>query len=75
MAASRLACGPPWAVLLNLAFESNAFSRMRHLERKIVVITGGAIGIGIGCAIRLAAEGATLAIVDREVVAFSEAKA
>jgi NAD(P)-dependent dehydrogenase (short-subunit alcohol dehydrogenase family) len=40
-----------------------------------VVITGGANGIGICYAIRLAAEGATLAIVDREVVAFSEAKA
>ncbi len=39
---------------------------MRRLEGRIAVVTGGANGIGRGCALRLASEGAALAVIDRE---------
>jgi acetoacetyl-CoA reductase/3-oxoacyl-[acyl-carrier protein] reductase len=48
---------------------------MRRLERKIAVVTGGANGIGKGCAVRLAQEGAAVAIVDREPHALAEVRA
>ncbi len=48
---------------------------MRRLERKIAVVTGGANGIGKGCAVRLAQEGAAVAIVDREPDALAEVRA
>jgi NAD(P)-dependent dehydrogenase (short-subunit alcohol dehydrogenase family) len=39
---------------------------MNRLEGRIAVVTGGGNGIGQGCAIRLASEGATLALIDLE---------
>ncbi|MDF7776708.1 SDR family NAD(P)-dependent oxidoreductase [Sphingomonas sp. AOB5] len=39
---------------------------MRRLEGRVAMVTGGANGIGRGCALRLAEEGAALAVVDRE---------
>lgn len=39
----------------------------RRLDNKIVLVTGGASGIGAACAERLAAEGATVVIGDLEV--------
>ncbi|MFV3077044.1 SDR family NAD(P)-dependent oxidoreductase [Niveispirillum fermenti] len=39
---------------------------MKRLEGRVAIITGGANGIGRGCALRLAAEGAALAVIDLE---------
>ena len=39
---------------------------MNRFTSKVVIVTGGASGIGLATARRLAAEGATLAIVDRD---------
>lgn len=39
---------------------------MKRLEGRVAMITGGANGIGRGCALRMAAEGAALAIIDLE---------
>jgi acetoacetyl-CoA reductase/3-oxoacyl-[acyl-carrier protein] reductase len=48
---------------------------MKRLEGRIAVVTGGANGIGKGCALRFAAEGASIALIDREVVALAETRA
>jgi acetoacetyl-CoA reductase/3-oxoacyl-[acyl-carrier protein] reductase len=48
---------------------------MKRLEGRIAVVTGGANGIGKGCALRFAQEGATLAIIDREADALAETRA
>lgn len=40
---------------------------MKRVEGKVALITGGASGIGRGCARRLAAEGARVVIADRDV--------
>jgi NAD(P)-dependent dehydrogenase (short-subunit alcohol dehydrogenase family) len=48
---------------------------MNRLEGRIAVVTGGANGIGKGCALRFAQEGATLAIIDREGDALAQTKA
>jgi len=48
---------------------------MNRLEGRIAVVTGGANGIGKGCALRFAQEGASLAIIDRENDALEETKA
>jgi acetoacetyl-CoA reductase/3-oxoacyl-[acyl-carrier protein] reductase len=39
---------------------------MRRLEGRVAMVTGGANGIGRGCALRFASEGAVLAVIDRE---------
>ena len=41
-------------------------ARMHRLEDKVAIVTGGASGIGRGCALRLAAEGATVVVADRD---------
>lgn len=38
---------------------------MKKLEGKTAIVTGGARGIGLGCATELAAEGASIVLVDR----------
>jgi len=38
---------------------------MNRLQDKVAIVTGGAVGIGAACARRMAAEGATVAILDR----------
>jgi acetoacetyl-CoA reductase/3-oxoacyl-[acyl-carrier protein] reductase len=48
---------------------------MTRLQGRIAVVTGGANGIGKGCALRFAQEGATLAIIDREADALAETAA
>jgi len=48
---------------------------MKRLEGRIAVVTGGANGIGKGCALRFAAEGAAIAIIDREADALAETRA
>jgi NAD(P)-dependent dehydrogenase (short-subunit alcohol dehydrogenase family) len=45
---------------------------MGRLEGKVVVVTGGAVGIGAACARRMAAEGARVAILDRSDAAGRE---
>jgi 3(or 17)beta-hydroxysteroid dehydrogenase len=42
---------------------------MNRVDGKVAIVTGGASGIGRGCAQRLAAEGATVVIADRNEVA------
>jgi NAD(P)-dependent dehydrogenase (short-subunit alcohol dehydrogenase family) len=39
---------------------------MERLSGRVAMVTGGANGIGRGCALRLASEGAALAVIDRE---------
>jgi acetoacetyl-CoA reductase/3-oxoacyl-[acyl-carrier protein] reductase len=48
---------------------------MKRLEGKIAVISGGANGIGKGCALRFASEGAAIALIDREADALAETRA
>lgn len=40
---------------------------MRRLENRIAVVTGGAAGIGLACALRLQSEGATVIVTDLAV--------
>ncbi len=42
---------------------------MQRVEGKVAIVTGGASGIGRGCALRLVAEGATVVIADRNEAA------
>ena len=42
---------------------------MQRVEGKVAIVTGGASGIGRGCALRLVAEGATCVIADRNEAA------
>jgi NAD(P)-dependent dehydrogenase (short-subunit alcohol dehydrogenase family) len=44
--------------------ENKVAKRMRRLDGKVGIVTGGANGIGRACAIRLAAEGAAVGIAD-----------
>jgi acetoacetyl-CoA reductase/3-oxoacyl-[acyl-carrier protein] reductase len=44
---------------------------MRRLEGRVAMVTGGANGIGRGCALRFVGEGATLAVIDREADALA----
>jgi len=48
---------------------------MKRLEGKRAIITGGANGIGKGCALRFAAEGAAIALIDREADALAATRA
>jgi len=48
---------------------------MNRLEGRIAVVTGGANGIGRSCAVRLAQEGAAVALIDVEAGALDEARA
>ena len=45
---------------------------MNRLQDKIVIVTGGAVGIGAACARRMAGEGAKVAILDRSDTAGRE---
>jgi acetoacetyl-CoA reductase/3-oxoacyl-[acyl-carrier protein] reductase len=46
---------------------------MKRLAGKIAVVTGGANGIGLGCALRFVQEGADVALIDLEGGALAEA--
>lgn len=46
---------------------------MKRLQGRVAAITGGANGIGRGCALRLAREGAAVALIDREAGPLGEA--
>jgi len=48
---------------------------MRRLEGRVAMVTGGANGIGRGCALRFAREGAALAVIDREADTLAEMSA
>jgi acetoacetyl-CoA reductase/3-oxoacyl-[acyl-carrier protein] reductase len=48
---------------------------MKRLDGKIAVVTGGANGIGLGCALRFAQEGADVALIDLEADSLAEATA
>lgn len=48
---------------------------MQRLEGRVTVITGGGNGIGKSCAIRMAQEGARIALIDLEADALEHAKA
>lgn len=47
----------------------------RDLENKVIVVTGGGDGIGLECALAYMREGASVAILDRNVEATARAKA
>ncbi len=46
-----------------------------RLKERVAVVTGGANGIGLGCATRFVEEGAAVAIIDLEQAALDEARA
>jgi acetoacetyl-CoA reductase/3-oxoacyl-[acyl-carrier protein] reductase len=48
---------------------------VQRLQGKLAVVTGAAAGIGRACALRLAEEGAALALLDRDAAALDEAAA
>ncbi len=54
---------------------ANASSVGARLRDRVAVITGGANGIGLGCALRFAEEGARVAIIDLEQDTLNEARA
>src|SRR5215813_584595 len=48
---------------------------MQRLAGKLAVVTGAAAGIGRACALRLAQEGARLALLDRDATGLREVEA
>ncbi len=48
---------------------------MKTLENKVIIITGGAMGLGLATAIEVAKKGGNLALVDYNVKALEDAKA
>lgn len=48
--------------------------RAQRLRNRVAVVTGGANGIGLGCALRLAEEGAAVAVIDLEQDALDAAR-
>jgi NAD(P)-dependent dehydrogenase (short-subunit alcohol dehydrogenase family) len=47
---------------------------MKSLKNKVGVITGAAFGIGRALAVRFAAEGANLALADKDVVGLAQTR-
>src|SRR2546426_5642891 len=67
----RLVCGAPTAVWRQTMRERSDDMAGR-LEGKVALITGGGGGIGRGCALRFAKEGANVCVADIDLAAATE---